>query len=141
MRNIYKCTICGAFTEDVMHCGSPTKLILDGGLRSKLSRLMTYLLRHNPEAIGLAMDHEGWVSIDELVDAVRTRWNPKAYSWLTKEHVIAIALLDPKGRFEMRNGMIRARYGHNKSLNVNIKYEIDDAVKTLYHGTTKEALT
>ncbi|WP_367834421.1 RNA 2'-phosphotransferase [Vulcanisaeta sp. JCM 16159] len=54
---------------------------------------------------------------------------------------MAVALLDPKGRFEVRDGMIRARYGHDKSLNVNIKYEIDNEVKTLYHGTTRSALT
>lgn len=101
---------------------------------------MTYLLRHNPGAVNLSMDREGWVGIDELVNALRSRWDPKALSWLTKEHVIAVALLDPKGRFEIRNGMIRARYGHSKSLNVDIKYEVDSKVKTLYHGTTKEAL-
>ncbi|GAB6946439.1 RNA 2'-phosphotransferase [Vulcanisaeta sp. JCM 16161] len=101
---------------------------------------MTYLLRHNPKAVDLTMDHEGWVSIDELVNAIRTRWSSRAYSWLTKEHVIVVALLDPKGRFEVRNGMIRARYGHNKSLNVSIKYEIDNETRVLYHGTTREAL-
>ncbi len=36
--------------------------------------------------------------------------------------------------------MIRARYGHNKSLDVNIRYEVDSEVRTLYHGTTKRAL-
>ncbi|WP_054842285.1 RNA 2'-phosphotransferase [Vulcanisaeta distributa] len=140
MRSIYKCVICGSYTEDTVHCGVQTKLLLNGKLRSRLSHLMTYLLRHNPGAVNLSMDREGWVGIDELVNALRSRWDPKALSWLTKEHVIAVALLDPKGRFEIRNGMIRARYGHSKSLNVDIKYEVDSKVKTLYHGTTKEAL-
>ncbi|WP_252901185.1 RNA 2'-phosphotransferase [Vulcanisaeta sp. JCM 14467] len=49
--------------------------------------------------------------------------------------------MDPKGRFEVRDGMIRARYGHNKSLNVDIRYDVDNEVSVLYHGTTKEALT
>ncbi len=67
MRAIYRCTICGAYTENSIHCGSPAKLVIDGYLRSKLSHLMTYLLRHNPKVINLLMDNEGWVGIDELV--------------------------------------------------------------------------
>ncbi|GAB6944756.1 RNA 2'-phosphotransferase [Vulcanisaeta sp. JCM 14467] len=141
MRNIYKCVVCGTFTEDSTHCGKPAKLVINGELRNRLSHLMTYLLRHNPGAVGLSMDREGWVGINKLVNAIRTRWNPGAYSWLTTEHVLAVALMDPKGRFEVRDGMIRARYGHNKSLNVDIRYDVDNEVSVLYHGTTKEALT
>ncbi|ADN51157.1 RNA 2'-phosphotransferase [Vulcanisaeta distributa] len=140
MRSIYKCVICGSYTEDTVHCGVQARLLLDGKLRSRLSHLMTYLLRHDPSAVNLSMDSEGWVSIDELVHALRDKWDPKAYSWLTKEHIMAVASLDPKGRFEIRDGMIRARYGHNKSLDVNIRYEVDSEVRTLYHGTTKRAL-
>ena len=141
MRNIYKCVVCGTFTEDDTHCGKLTKLVINGELRNKLSHLMTYLLRHNPGAVNLTMDADGWVNINELVNAIKTRWNPRTYSWLTMEHVLAVALMDPKGRFEVRDRMIRARYGHNKSLNVNIKYETDYEVKILYHGTTGDALT
>ena len=141
MRSIYRCVVCGAFTEDGTHCGRPAKLVINGELRSRLSHLMTYLLRHNPGAVGLSMDREGWVGINELVNAIRTRWNPRAYSWLTNEHVLAVALMDPKGRFEVKDGMIRARYGHNKSLNVDIKYDVDDEVRILYHGTIRDALT
>ena len=141
MRSIYKCVVCGAFTEDDTHCGKSAKLVINGELRNRLSHLMTYLLRHDPGAANLTMDGEGWVSIDEVVNAIKTRWNPRMYSWLSIEHVLAVALMDPKGRFEVRDGMIRARYGHNKSLNVNIRYEVDNEVGTLYHGTTKDALT
>ncbi len=97
MRSIYKCVICGSYTEDTVHCGGvQARLLLDGKLRSRLSHLMTYLLRHDPDAADLSMDSEGWVSIDELVHALRNKWDPKAYSWLTKEHIMAVASLDPK---------------------------------------------
>lgn len=140
MRGIYKCVVCGAYTEDSTHCGRQARLVINGELRSKLSHLMTYLLRHNPGAVGLSMDSEGWVRIDELVSAIRTKWNPRTYYWVTREHVMAVALMDPKGRFEVRNRMIRAKYGHSKSLNISISYEVDNEVKTLYHGTTRKAL-
>ena len=141
MKNIYKCPLCGAYTEYSYHCNSKTKLLLDGRRRLRLSKLLSFLLRHDPQSIGLHMDREGWVNIDELVKNIKEKWIHKdLYTWLTKEHVIAIAYLDPKGRFEVYGNKIRARYGHEKRLNVNIRYEVDLRTKILYHGTIKSNL-
>jgi len=109
-------------------------LILDGMRRLRLSKLMSALLRHIPHEVGLSMDKEGWVSIGELVNAIRTKWRNRAfYSWLKEEHVIAVALLDKKGRFELKEGKIRAKYGH--SIHISISLPEDKEVKILYHGT------
>jgi len=87
------------------------------------------------------MDPEGWINIDELVYGIKNYWYHKEnYQWITREHVVALALLDPKGRFEIRDNKIRARYGHNIMLNVNIKYAEDVSAKILYHGTVYENL-
>lgn len=34
---------------------------------SRISKYFSYLLRHQPEAIGLSMDENGWVAVDELI--------------------------------------------------------------------------
>ena len=34
----------------------------------QLSKFLSFVLRHKPDAIGLALDPQGWASIDELVD-------------------------------------------------------------------------
>ncbi len=44
---------------------------------------------------------------------------------------------DEKGRFEIRNGRIRATYGH--SISVKPKYEEASEVPKLFHGTTRKA--
>jgi putative RNA 2'-phosphotransferase len=31
------------------------------------SKFLSFVLRHQPEAIGLALDAEGWGSVDELI--------------------------------------------------------------------------
>ncbi len=137
MRDVYRCVKCGKFTEDGTHCGSKAQLILRGRERLRLSKLMTFLLRHSPESAGLSMDAEGWVSIEELVRGIRERWVRKElYSWVGEEHVVAVATLDPKGRFEVKGGRIRARYGHSRELQVSLNYVEDRSVRTLYHGTT-----
>jgi putative RNA 2'-phosphotransferase len=34
---------------------------------TKISKYLSFILRHNPAAIGLQLDPEGWLSIDELI--------------------------------------------------------------------------
>ena len=114
--------------------------MLEAGRRVRLSKLLSYVLRHDPSSIGISLDDEGWVPIKVLARAIRDRWRRSNYSWLTTEHIVAVVLLDPRGRFELRGDAIRARYGHSRGVRVNIKYPIDKTVKLLYHGTEKRCL-
>jgi putative RNA 2'-phosphotransferase len=113
---------------------------MTGRQRLMLSKLMSALLRHIPWEAGLRVDEEGWIHVDELVKGIRERWRNRAlYSWVTRDHVIAVALLDPKGRFELSPNAdrIRAVYGH--SIRVRIKYRVEENPPTqLYHATPKE---
>ena len=139
MRDVYKCRRCGKYVEEPVHCGTKAELLMSGKDRLALSKLISYILRHNPGAVGLKMSSEGWVRISDLVKGIRGVWvNRDRYKWVTEEHVRALAALDPKGRFEVKEGLVRARYGHSKSLGlkVAINYEVDAESKVLYHGTT-----
>jgi len=135
MKNIYKCSICGNYVEEQFHCNARAQLLIDSKRREMLSKLISGILRHFPWEVGLTLSSEGWVNIDELVSAIKTKWrNKQLYQWVSGEHVIALATLDPKGRFEVSGTRIRARYGH--SIPVKIRYEEDREVKVLYHGTS-----
>jgi len=143
MRNIYKCRKCGRYVEEPVHCGVKAEYFMSSRDRLALSKLMSYLLRHDPAAVGLKMSSEGWVSISELVRGIREVWvNKNKYRWVTEDHVRALASLDPKGRFEVRGGLIRARYGHSKTLGLKvvINYELDTTSEVLYHGTAEQNL-
>ncbi len=142
MKPIYKCIVCGAYTEEETHCGRPARLLLDGTRRTRLSKLMSFLLRHMPGEAGLSLDKSGWVDIDELVYGIKNVWrNKNLYNWLTREHVVAVVLLDPKGRFEISGEKIRARYGHSRELGLDLSYPEDTSSKILYHGTTIDRLS
>ena len=134
MKPIYRCR--DGYSEEP---GEGCVMLLDPYRRLRLSKLMSALLRHVPQEAGLILGEEGWVSLGELARAIRERWrNREAYSWVTEEHVIAVGMLDPKGRFEVRDGRIRARYGH--SVDVRISYPVDREVEVLFHGTVREKL-
>ena len=139
MKDVYKCKRCGKYVEEPVHCGTKAELLMSGKDRLALSKLISYILRHNPSAVGLKMGSDGWVRISDLVRGIKEVWvNKERYQWVTGEHVRALAALDPKGRFEVKGDLIRARYGHSKSLGLKvvINYEVDTVSRVLYHGTT-----
>jgi len=98
--------------------------------RRRISRLMAYILRHSPEEFGLKPDVEGFVPLEELVNALKG-----VYPDVTEEFVGEIVARDAKGRYEIRDGKIRARYGH--SFEVELDHEEDRDARILYHGTPR----
>lgn len=138
VKTIYRCRVCGKLCETPIHCGREAEVFLDGIRREKLSKLMSGLLRHFPYVVDLRVDNEGFVSLDELLDAIRSKWKKSDYSWVTMEHILAVASLDPKGRFEIKDSRIRARYGH--SIDVSPRYERVVVDGDLFHGTGMEKL-
>lgn len=108
---------------------------MDERRREKLSRLLTYLLRHNPSAIGMTLDERGFsdITVDELARRISERGG---YEWVKPEHILTVVKTDEKGRFEIADGKIRATYGH--SIDVSTGVPVKD-VKVLYHGITLRA--
>lgn len=95
----------------------------------RLSRYLSYLLRHNPE--DLPMEEDGFVPVDEILKKVKKR-----FPWADLEMIIKLS--EGKGaRFEIRGNRIRALYGHSIPVKINLE-EIKD-VDYLYHGTTPES--
>ncbi len=143
LRPIYRCRE-GGFAEDPAECRMGGELLMTGEQRLRLSKLMSALLRHLPHEAGLRLDEGGWVEVSELVKGIRERWrNREAYWWVTRDHVVAVALLDPKGRFQLSPDMrrIRASYGH--SVRVELGYQPlqpRELPERLYHGTPRRNL-
>lgn len=135
MRNIYRCPACGALTEENFHCGVRAEPLLDGGKRERLSKLMSGALRHFPKALNLDIDDRGFASVGQLTAALRS---VRGFEWVKEEHVRAVVLLDPKGRFELVGDAIRARYGH--SIKVRVDYVEEYPSAPLYHGTSRSSL-
>ena len=104
---------------------------MENDLRIKVSRYVSYLLRHNPE--DLEMDDEGFVELDQLVSKIRRR-----FPTVDRKLLIEIVELSERRRFEIAGDKIRASYGHTIDVHVHLKE--DTEVELLYHGTTPEAV-
>jgi len=93
--------------------------------RRRISRAMSYHLRHDAEA---PSTKSGWVHVDELAELLRASGHKVSSEQLL---LIAGALGEP--RFELEADEIRAAYGHTTK--VQIAYDSKRPPRVLYHAT------
>ena len=93
----------------------------------KISKHLSYVLRHKPEAIGLDLDDHGWAKIDDLMD--------KSPHKITRELLDHVVETNDKERFIISDDghKIRANQGHSIAINLDLP-AITPPVK-LFHGT------
>lgn len=103
---------------------------------NETSKFLSYVLRHEPHAIGLTLDSEGWADIDALIAGAKT-----AGRELDKELIRAVVTGSDKKRFAIsKDGLrIRAVQGHSTDT-VAIQHEAKQPPEFLYHGTATRFL-
>ena len=102
----------------------------------KLSKEVSYALRHAPWEYELELNDEGFVSIEQLLNSINESHNYDRK--ITKEDLLFIINNSDKKRHEIVGDQIRALYGHSV-VNKIIKQESKPPL-VLYHGTTHKAL-
>ncbi|WP_449758296.1 RNA 2'-phosphotransferase, partial [Erwinia persicina] len=71
---------------------------------SDVSKFLSYVLRHQPEAIGLTLDSEGWADIDTLIACAKN--DSKS---LTREIILSIVESSDKKRFSLSEDGLKIR--------------------------------
>jgi putative RNA 2'-phosphotransferase len=99
------------------------------------SKFLSYVLRHNPTAIGLEPDPGGWAEVAELI-----RRAAEAGVQLDADRIKAVVRTSDKQRFRLSEDgtRIRANYGH--SFDVDLGLEPVAPPERLYHGTATRFL-
>ena len=77
---------------------------------TELSKEISYALRHAPWEYELEMDEEGWVPIEQLLDALHRKNDWKS---ITQEDIQQMIDISEKKRHENVGSRIRAFYGHS----------------------------
>ncbi len=132
-----KCDEHGYYRGDTCPlCNKKGKFLMSDRELDSLGRIMAGVLRHFPEKLGVMVDGHGWVDISEFVEAIGV--SRSGFQWLKEHHIEAIALTDPKGRYQIDGGMIRATYGHT------IDIRLDDLptaeLVDFYYPVTEEEI-
>ncbi|MFI1930691.1 RNA 2'-phosphotransferase [Streptomyces sp. NPDC020330] len=103
----------------------------------KVSKYLSKHLRHQPERIGLTLDGNGWVPVEELLRAAARHGS--GFSRAELDHVVAV---NDKRRFTVESGIegdrIRANQGHTVAVDLDLPPTEPPAY--LYHGTVARVM-
>ncbi|MGW2251219.1 RNA 2'-phosphotransferase [Kitasatospora sp. NPDC001660] len=101
----------------------------------KTSKLLSRILRHEPELVGITLDGSGWVRVDALLAALGATGRRLTRADL--DHVVAT---NNKRRFAYSaDGLsIRANQGHTVAVDLGLAATVPPPV--LYHGTADRHL-
>lgn len=105
---------------------------MDKGVRMGLkdiSKYMSLILRHKPEAIGISLDEHGWANVEELIAGIAKN------NEFNMEILEEIVRTDEKQRYSFNDDktLIRANQGH--SILVDVELEEKEPPEILWHGT------
>jgi putative RNA 2'-phosphotransferase len=103
---------------------------------TKISRALSYVLRHNPSSINLQVDKNGWASVKDLLSKLKVNGTTISYDVLKY-----IVETNNKKRFRLNEdfSMIRASQGHSIEIDLNYMEKVPPAI--LYYGTAEKDLT
>ncbi len=100
---------------------------------TRLSKTVSYALRHKPEEFNLKLDKEGFVLLEELLQGLNQ--SGKFAERIEKTDIEYVIAHSDKRRLEIVGEKIRALYGHSKSASVTKEAGVPSAI--LYHGTAR----
>jgi len=102
---------------------------------TKISRFLSFALRHHPEKLGLQPDTGGWVDVAALLHACKSHAMA-----LSLEELKVVVVQNDKKRFSLNTDctLIRANQGH--SITVDLGLQPQQPPTLLYHGTAARFL-
>lgn len=103
---------------------------------AEASKFLSFVLRHQPDAIGITLDLEGWTDISALIAAAA-----KDGKALDLDLIQAVVVTSDKKRFTISDDglRIRAVQGHSAE-SVDIRFIEKRPPEFLYHGTATRFL-
>lgn len=104
--------------------------------QTRISKTLSYWLRHRPDEARLELDPQGWTSLDGVLAALAGAGLPANI-----DTVLAVVEQSDKQRFELSPDLtlIRARQGHSVPVDLALAPAPPPAL--LYHGTVERFLS
>lgn len=96
----------------------------------KISKYLSFILRHQPDSIGLVLSDEGWADINELIGKTRK-------FKLTRESLDIVVETNDKKRFLISDDGLRIKANQGHSIQVKLELESVTPPDVLLHGTAE----
>ncbi|MDI9868980.1 RNA 2'-phosphotransferase [Flectobacillus roseus] len=100
-----------------------------------ISKLLSKILRHQPDLIGIQLDENGWVEVSTLLQNLE-----KYQTQISFEQLKEVVDTNSKKRFSFNDDFskIRANQGHSIEVDLALQTQIPPDI--LYHGTVEKNL-
>jgi putative RNA 2'-phosphotransferase len=102
---------------------------------SSTSKLLSLVLRHEPERIGIVLDQAGWTDIAALLEALARHG-----TLLSRAELEETVRTSDKQRFAISDDRVRIRANQGHSVEVELGLAVVSPPETLYHGTIADVL-
>jgi putative RNA 2'-phosphotransferase len=101
----------------------------------QISKLMSLVLRHKPEHLGLVLDENGWVEVKPLLEAMQGIGLD-----VDRQLLEQVVRDNDKQRFALSEDKTRIRANQGHSIEVDVELEAKIPPVELYHGTVEKFL-
>lgn len=98
-----------------------------------VSKFISYILRHNPSAVGIELDGHGWADVNSLISAICN--SGRHIDMQALEEIVAT---DAKQRFSFNGDRTKIRANQGHSFEVDVGMELGVPPDILYHGTAEK---
>lgn len=98
-----------------------------------ISKFLSLVLRHKPETIGIQLDQNGWVAVNELIE--------KANNYgieFDREMLTHIVETNSKKRFAFDDTLDKIRASQGHSIEIELGYKSQKPPEILFHGTAEK---
>ena len=102
---------------------------------TEISKFISLILRHKPEAIGISLDSHGWADVNELIEGVAKQ--NKGFNMTMLEEIVRT---DNKQRYSFNDDKTKIRANQGHSVKVDVELEEKEPPAILYHGTATRFL-
>jgi len=97
---------------------------------TRTSKFLSLVLRHKPETIGVTLDAQGWVAVDELLEKMTAAGHP-----IDRTRLERVVAENNKKRFAFSEDGQRIRANQGHSVTVDLSLQPVEPPVTLFHGT------
>jgi putative RNA 2'-phosphotransferase len=100
-----------------------------------ISKFLSLVLRHKPETIGIQLDKNGWIDVEELIEK-SNNYGIK----FDREVLNYIVETNSKKRFAFNQTLDKIRASQGHSVDIELGYANQKPPEILYHGTSEKSV-
>ncbi len=106
---------------------------MDKKREKRISKFLSYALRHGPDDVGIELAEGGWTDVPALLEAASRKGHT-----ISVEELEQIVANNDKQRFALSEDRARIRANQGHSVSVEIDHTVATPGEHLFHGTVRK---